>query len=127
MENGALGKVYQDSQVIVRQGEVGDCMYVVQQGRVAVVQERDGKEVPLAVLGKGDFFGEMALFDREVRSSTVRAIGEAQVLTVDKKTLLRRIHEDPSLAFRIVQQMSQRIRELDAELVRMKASVLSLE
>lgn len=127
MENGALGKVYQDSQVIVRQGEVGDCMYVVQQGRVAVVQERDGKEVPLAVLGKGDFFGEMALFDREVRSSTVRAIGEAQILTVDKKTLLRRIHEDPSLAFRIVQQMSQRIRELDAELVRMKASVLSLE
>lgn len=127
MENGALGKVYQDSQVIVRQGEVGDCMYVVQQGRVAVVQERDGKEVPLAVLGKGDFFGEMALFDREVRSSTVRAIGEAQVLTVDKKTLLRRIHEDPSLAFRIVQQMSQRIRELDAELVRMKAGVLSLD
>ena len=127
MENGALGKVYQDSQVIVRQGEAGDCMYVIQQGRVAVVQERDGREVPLAVLGKGDFFGEMALFDREVRSSTVRAIGEALVLTVDKKTLLRRIHEDPSLAFRIVQQMSQRIRELDTELVRMKAGVLSLE
>jgi len=123
MENGALGKVYQDSQVIVRQGEVGDCMYVIQEGRVAVIQERDGREVPLAVLGKGDFFGEMALFDREMRSSTVRALGEVRVLTVDKKTFMRRIHEDPSLAFRIVQQMSQRIREMDGELGRIKGNV----
>lgn len=122
MENGALGKVYQDSQVIVRQGEAGDCMYVIQEGRVAVIQERDGREVPLAVLGKGDFFGEMALFDREMRSSTVRALGEVRVLTVDKKTFMRRIHEDPSLAFRIVQQMSQRIREMDGELARIKGN-----
>lgn len=122
MENGALGKVYQDSQVIVRQGEAGDCMYVIQEGRVAVIQERDGREVPLAVLGTGDFFGEMALFDREMRSSTVRALGEARVLTVDKKTFMRRIHEDPSLAFRIVQQMSQRIREMDGELARIKGN-----
>lgn len=122
MENGALGKVYQDSQVIVRQGETGDCMYVIQEGRVAVIQERDGKEVPLAVLGKGDFFGEMALFDREMRSSTVRALGEVRVLTIDKKTFMRRVHEDPSLAFRIVQQMSQRIREMDGELGRIKGN-----
>ena len=122
MENGALGKVYQDSQVIVRQGEAGDCMYVIQEGRVAVIQERDGREVPLAVLGTGDFFGEMALFDREMRSSTVRALGEVRVLTVDKKTFMRRIHEDPSLAFRIVQQMSQRIREMDGELGRIKGN-----
>lgn len=123
MENGGLGKVYQDSHVIVRQGEVGDCMYVIQEGRVAVIQERDGREVPLAVLGTGDFFGEMALFDRERRSSTVRALGEVRVLTVDKKTFMRRIHEDPSLAFRIVQQMSQRIREMDGELGRIKGNV----
>ncbi len=122
MENGALGKVYQDSHVIVRQGEAGDCMYVIQEGRVAVIQERDGREVPLAVLGTGDFFGEMALFDREMRSSTVRALGEVRVLTVDKKTFMRRIHEDPSLAFRIVQQMSQRIREMDGELGRIKGN-----
>ncbi len=73
------------------------------------------------MLGEGDFFGEMALFEREARSATVRALGEVRVLTVDKRTLLRRINEDPSLAFRIVQKMSGRIRELNTEVVRLKA------
>jgi CRP/FNR family transcriptional regulator len=122
MEPGALGKVYQPAEIIIRQGDVGDCMYVIQEGQVEVLQEKDGKEVRLAVLGAGDFFGEMALFEREVRSATVRALGQVRVLTVDKKNFLRRIHEDPSLAFRMVQTMSHRIRELDTELVRIKAA-----
>jgi CRP-like cAMP-binding protein len=120
MEHGALGKVYRNGESIVRQGESGDCMYVIQAGQVEVLQEREGKEIRLSVLDEGDVFGEMALFEREARSATVRALGDARVLTVDKKTFLRRVHEDPSFAFRILQKMSHRIRELDAELVRVK-------
>lgn len=120
METGALGKLYHDGEAIVREGEAGDCMYVVQAGQVEVIQGKENKEVRLAVLNEGDFFGEMAIFEREVRSATVRAIGEVRVLTVEKKNFLRRIHEDPSLAYQIVQTMSHRIRELNAELVRIK-------
>jgi len=120
MEHGALGKVYRNGESIVRQGESGDCMYVIQAGQVEVLQEREGKEIHLSVLDEGDVFGEMALFERETRSATVRALGDARVLTVDKKIFLRRVHEDPSFAFRILQKMSHRIRELDAELVRVK-------
>lgn len=120
MEHGALGKVYRDGEAIVRQGEEGDCMYVIQAGQAEVLQEREGKEVRLSVLGERDVFGEMALFEREARSATVRALGDVRVLTVDKKTFLRRVHEDPSFAFRILQKMSHRIRELDTELVRIK-------
>lgn len=123
MQTGALGKRYRDGEIIVRQGQVGDCMYVVQNGQVEVLQEEDGKEVPLAVLGKGDFFGEMALFDHEVRSATVRAHGEALVLTVEKKTFLRRIHEDPSLALHIMLRMTTRMRELSGEVVKLKAAL----
>jgi CRP-like cAMP-binding protein len=119
MKPSALGKTYGDGEPIARQGEIGECMYVIQQGQVEVVREQDGNEVRLATLGEGDFFGEMALFDRERRSATVRALGEARVLTVDKRTFLRRIHEDPSLAFRIVKGMSQRIRTLDAQVARL--------
>ena len=122
METGALGKMYQDGEAIVCQGEVGDCMYVIQAGQAEVLQEKENQEVCLAVLGEGDVFGEMALFEREARSATVRALGELRVFTVDKRTFLRRIHEDPSLAFRILQNMSYRIRELDAEIVRLKTS-----
>jgi CRP-like cAMP-binding protein len=120
MVTGGLGKVYGDGEEIVRQGEIGDCMYVIQTGQAEAVQGKDGKEVRLAVLGEGDVFGEMALFERMPRSATVRALGDVRVLTIDKKTFLRRVHEDPSLAFRILQKMSFRIRELDTELVRLK-------
>ena len=120
MVTGGLGKVYGDGEEIVRQGEVGDCMYVIQMGQAEAIQGEEGKEVRLAVLGEGDIFGEMALFERMPRSATVRALGDVRVLTIDKKTFLRRVHEDPSLAFRILQKMSYRIRELDTELVRLK-------
>ena len=115
MGKGALGKVYADGTDIVRQGDEGDCMYVVQTGRVEVVQSTDIGEQHLAFLETGDFFGEMAVFEKETRSATVRAAGDARVLKVDKKTLLRRIREDPLLAVNLLQTMSHRIRELNAE------------
>jgi CRP-like cAMP-binding protein len=120
METGALGKIYQDGEIIIRQGEVGDCMFVIQEGRVEVLAERDGHEVLIAVREEGDFFGEMAIFERDVRSATVRASGEVRILTVDKKNFLRRIHEDPSLAFRLVETMSSRIRALSEEVAQFK-------
>ncbi len=121
MDMSALGKMYRDGEEIVRQGESGDCMYVIQAGRAEVVRSEAGKESRLAVLQEGDVFGEMALFDQEERSATVRALGEVRALTVDKRTFLRHVHEDPSLAFRILQRMSRRIRDLNAELVRRQA------
>lgn len=127
METGALGKVYQDGEVIITQGEKGDTMYVIQNGKVEVIHVKDGEEIRLSVLKDGDVFGEMALFEREPRSATVRAMGEARVLTVDKKTFLRRVHQDPSLAFRILQKMSQRIREMDAQLVKSKIGMTERE
>ena len=120
MTTRELGKVYRDQEIVVRQGDVGDCMYVVQAGQVEVVRQEGDGEIRLALLSEGDVFGEMALFERETRSATVRSLGEARLLTVDRKTLMRRVHEDPSLAFHIVQGMSRRIREMNAELTHMK-------
>ena len=97
METGALGKTYPAGTMLFRHGDAGDCMYVIQAGRVEVLHEHEGQEVPLTILG------------------------EVRVLTVDKRTFMRRVHEDPSLAFRILQKMSQRIRELSAELADLKA------
>jgi CRP/FNR family cyclic AMP-dependent transcriptional regulator len=123
MKAGVLGKVYKDGDIIVRQGEAGDCMYEILEGTVEVLREKKDQEVCLAVLKKGDFFGEMAIFEREVRSATVRARGEVRAITIDKKTLLRRISEDPSLAFRIIEKMANRIRGLNVELERLKEIV----
>ena len=120
MDIGALGKIYQKGEIIVRQGEIGDCMYVVQDGFVEVVIESGNKEVQLNILGKDEFFGEMAIFEHEIRTATVRALGPVRILTVDHKNFLHRIHEDPSLAYRMMEVMSNRINKLSEEVARLK-------
>lgn len=122
MYTKSLGKLYHDGEVIVRQGEMGDSIYVIQSGQVEVIQRKEDKEFGLAVLEEGDFFGEMALFDQEVHSATYYALGDVTVLTLEKRNFLRRIHEDPSLAFKIMQKMSRRIRDLETALIRKGSS-----
>ena len=120
MRIGALGKLYEDGQVIVEQGEAGDCMYIVQQGHVEVFVQNGGDEIALSRLGPGDVFGEMALFTKAPRSATVRAKGQARILTIDKRGFFKRIHQDPTLAFRILQKMSQRIQHLNQQVAEPK-------
>ena len=113
-----LGKKYDKGEVIFRQGDVGNCMFVIQQGEVEALAESDGKELRLRTMGPNEFFGEMALFEREGRTATIRATKPTRVLTVDKKNFLGGIHEDPSLAYRIVETMSHRIRDLTDRLAK---------
>lgn len=115
-DGGALGTVYRDGEIVVSQGEESDCMYVVQAGQVEVVQAYNGVEHRLAVLEAGAFFGEMSVFEKEVRSATVRALGEARVLKVDKKMLMRRIKEDPLLAVNVIKTLSARLRDANVRL-----------
>ena len=121
MASGVLGKLYKDGEIIVRQGEVGTNLYVIQDGQVEVILETGDQEIQLDIHGPGAFFGEMAIFDKDVRSATVRALGDVRVLTVDKKNLMRRVHEDPTLAFRMVETMSHRIRELVDKVARLES------
>ena len=120
---GGMGKVYGDGEVIIRQGEPVNGMYVIQAGFVDIIREDQGKEIPLTQLKEKDFFGEVPLFERlnqgGIGRATARAVNEARVLTVDKKTILRRIHEDPSLAYRILETMSRRIRQLEEDMVKL--------
>lgn len=120
MTSGELGRIYHDGEIVFRQGDVGDCLYVVQDGEVEIIDETGGRETLLRVAGRNELFGEMAVFEREKRSATIRARGEARILTIDKKNFLRRINEDPSLAFNLVERMSRRVRELSTEVVRLR-------
>ncbi|HSR13282.1 MAG TPA: cyclic nucleotide-binding domain-containing protein, partial [Thermodesulfobacteriota bacterium] len=83
-EKRALGRSYCEGDVIVRKGEKGDCMYVIQSGRAEVlIPGENGKEIQLGVLSKGDFFGERAIIEDELRSATVKALTEVRVIVVD--------------------------------------------
>jgi CRP-like cAMP-binding protein len=66
--------------------------------------------------------GEMGVFLKDVRSASVRARGQVRAMTIDKKNFLRRISEDPTIAFRLVETLSRRVRELSQELARVKSA-----
>lgn len=121
MSQAALGRTYRDQEIIVRQGDVGDCMYVVQDGEVDVLAEADGSEIVLRTARRNEVLGEMAIFERLPRSATIRSRGSSRVLTLDKRNFMRRINEDPSLAFRMIETMCQRVRELTNEIVELRA------
>jgi len=122
MPDDELGKAFASGDTIIQEGDSGDRMFIIRSGKVEISQRRHEKDVVLAELGPGDFFGEMALFDKETRSTTVRALEPVRLLTVDRKTLLRRFQADPSLAFRIVEKLCSRVRDLDRVISRMQSS-----
>ena len=117
-----IGKLYRPGEVIFHQGDLGNCMYVIQSGTVEVVVRHDAGECCLQTLSEGDVFGEMALFINEPRSATVRARNEVRALTLEKKSFLRRVHEDPSLAFNILQKLCHRVADMNGKLLRVTDS-----
>lgn len=125
MSEGALGRVFEDGEIVVRQGDEGEHMYVVQDGQVEIIREENGHETVLREAGRNEVLGEMAIFDRQPRSATIRAKGRARILTLDKRNFLRRINEDPSLAFRMIETMSMRVRELSQQVTDLQATIAS--
>lgn len=96
-------------EVLLREGEPGYEAFVIVDGAVEV--SRGGREV--AVLGAGDFFGELALLDRSPRTATVTTVAptEAVVLTLQEFDAL--LEEAPTLARKILQGLARRLTEVD--------------
>jgi CRP-like cAMP-binding protein len=101
---------------IVREGDLGSQMYIIQRGRVSVLKLVGEQQIELAELRKGDFFGEMSLLEGLPRSATVRAIEPTSVLVVEPGGFLLKIRRDPTLAFELLQQLSGRVRRLNEQL-----------
>ncbi len=117
-EERSLGKNYKDGSIIFEENSIGKEMYIILSGQVKVIKENDCGETTLATLEEGEFFGEMSLFDNFPRSATVMAIGDVILLEINQKDFLRKISKDPSIAFRMLEIMSQRIRQTDEMLLK---------
>jgi CRP/FNR family transcriptional regulator/CRP/FNR family cyclic AMP-dependent transcriptional regulator len=109
--------------VIVEQGQRieeaqdGDSLYLIAEGRVRVVRDRDEKQQLLAELGPGEFFGEMTLLDGKPRSATVIADDDTQCLILSRWDLLRAMRRDPDIAINMLAVMSARLRSMQNLLV----------
>jgi flavin-dependent dehydrogenase len=123
IERSNLGMLYQPGETIIKQGETGDSMLVIQDGQVALMREQDGEEVFLGVRSSGEVLGENAIFEKEVHTATVRALSEVRVVTIDKDNFNLRIHEDPSLGYRLFNLSSRRIRELSQQVTMLNQEI----
>jgi CRP-like cAMP-binding protein len=104
--------VVADRQQVVKEGEVGNCMYIISEGTVEV---HKGTHI-LARLGKRDFFGELALLDTETRSATVTAVGECHLFRIDQEPFYDLIESRPEVVRGVIKILCKRIRATNEKL-----------
>jgi CRP-like cAMP-binding protein len=115
----AVPRRFEAGQVVFREGDASDTCYVVHTGRTrAVHQHGDGRTITLATFGPGDIFGELALFEDELRSATIEALGETSVVAVLGPDMRRLMAEHPQIAMRLVIALGRRLREANERLAR---------
>ncbi len=107
-------------EVVFREGDPGDALFVLARGAVEVVARRDGKERVLALLVAPEGFGEMSLIDREVRSATIRAKDDcvALQLSAENFTAFRKRSRDGFTLFlvNVARVLSSRLRDTNQKL-----------
>jgi CRP-like cAMP-binding protein len=108
-----IKRVYQRGDCIIREGDSGNEMFIIQSGSVDVYKDDGDKRVFLATLGRGEFFGEMAILENIRRSATVIAREEVHLIVLNAGNFMLKIRKDPTFAFSVMQRLSRRIRVLN--------------
>ncbi|HUT53078.1 MAG TPA: Crp/Fnr family transcriptional regulator [bacterium] len=111
-----LGKVFPPGTVLFRDGEKGKEMYVIQSGKVKISKEIRGEEQTLAMLGAGEFFGEMAILNNKPRSASASVVEESKMLVIDPKTFEAMIKGNTEIAVRMIKKLAQRLQEADHQI-----------
>lgn len=104
---------YNKGEVIFHQGDVGTALFIVRKGEVAIrLSSSEGKEVILALLGRGDAFGELALLDGEPRSTDAVAREETHLLSLHQEDFRRFLGERPQVAMGLLAVLSRMVRRV---------------
>jgi F420-non-reducing hydrogenase small subunit len=103
------GIVFEKGEIVCREGDPGDTMYIIQSGAVKISRNREGEEVVLAILEPGEFFVEMALIDRQPRSATVSTMSRTRLLPLTRTSFLERTSQDPGISLHLIKILGQRI------------------
>lgn len=117
LEKATTRKVYPRETTLVEENEVGETMYMILSGRVKVTNiGPDGKEVILSVLGKGEFFGEMALLDEEPRSANVVTMIKTEMMLLRRKEFMHLLENEKEILSVLLAVLSGRLRHANAQI-----------
>lgn len=110
----AKSRTVKPGEIIVRKSEPGKEMFFIVSGKVSLsTTSEDGKELSFGILGNGDMFGEISMFDNMERTATVTAVEITELLVIERKHLLPFIKENPDIAITLLRAMALRLRYTD--------------
>lgn len=108
-------RTYRKGEIVFEEGSMGQEMYIISSGAVKLTTLKQGREMFLARMGAGEFFGEMALVDAAPRSGTVTADEEGtSLIELDQERFLFLVQQQPIFALAIMHTLCDRIRKKDA-------------
>jgi CRP/FNR family transcriptional regulator, cyclic AMP receptor protein len=108
--------------VLFRTGDEGDAMFLIEEGKIRIcVRAKDGHEVTLTELNRGDFFGEMALLDGKPRSADAQVAEDARLAVLSREHFLCFVRSNPNVALEMLTALANRLRHTD-ELLRHTAT-----
>ena len=110
------GQTFDAGKVIFREGDQGEHMYIIQSGQVRISKNVGGREHELAILEKGDFFGEMAIVSRIARTATATAVNTTQLLAFDRPGFMGMIEKNAKIALNIIDKLSRRLQNANSQI-----------
>lgn len=110
------GRTIEPGRVIFNEGEDGDTMYIIQEGTVRITKDIEGKQHILAELGKGDFFGEMAIVSQMKRSATATAVDSVQLLSFDRQGFQGMIEKNAKIALNVIDKLCRRLQNANNQI-----------
>jgi CRP/FNR family cyclic AMP-dependent transcriptional regulator len=102
--------------MLFREGDKGEKMYVIRSGKVNIWKQISDSEITLAVLGSGEFFGEMALLEGLPRSAGATVVEEALLIEVEQAAFETLVRKNGEIAVRLMRRLSSRLREADRQI-----------
>ena len=118
-----VAKHFENGNYIFLEDSEGEQCFFVLKGSVKVTRlSKDGREVILAMLNEGDFFGEMSLLDGESRSANVIALEKTKVLTLDRNDFIAVVNDYPQIAVQLLKELARRLRKSDRQIASLSLS-----
>ena len=117
IEGMAIEKHVPKNTVVINEGELGDSLFAIVSGRVKVlIGDSDGREIILKILGPGDFFGELALIDKEPRSASVSTLENTVLKVLSHEAFEACLDKAPRIATSVMQALAKRLRDADRKI-----------
>jgi len=110
-------KKYPKSSMIILEEEYGDRLFIIKNGTIKITRVNDeGKEVIIALLGAGDFFGEMAILDGNSRSANALAQEKCELITINKEDFLDMLKNNFQMCMNLLEELAVRLRKSDQQI-----------